>query len=173
MQQLHKRLHPSRPVPRGEDEMSHLSFLEYLEKTGGLKHAREPGLILWLLGHAIDAAAVEDIWWRSGWHYLPLRSSKVFKTEETGRWLSYCLLLQIHHWWCFRIGRMWSVHLTSRSRTWYRPAGRQRCSLMWRNSKFWQTKSRRILPQSKLPRLHLQIRSRQRRSSPGSPKGRR
>ena len=61
MQQLHKRLHPSRPVPRGEDEMGHLSFLEYLEKTGGFKHAREPGLILWLLGHAIDAAAVEDM----------------------------------------------------------------------------------------------------------------
>ena len=61
MQQLHKRLHPSRPVPKAEDEMGHLSFLEYLEKTGGFKNARESGLILWLLGHAIDAAAVEDM----------------------------------------------------------------------------------------------------------------
>ena len=61
MQQLHKRLHPSKPVPKNEDEMSHLSFLEYLEKTGGYRNARESGLVLWLLGHAIDAAAVEDL----------------------------------------------------------------------------------------------------------------
>ena len=61
MQQLHKKLYPSRPLPRSEDEMSHLSFLDYLEKTGGFKNARESGLVLWLVGHAIDAAAVEDM----------------------------------------------------------------------------------------------------------------
>lgn len=61
MQQLHKKMFPSRPLPKGEEEMSHLSFLDYLEKTGGFRNARESGLILWLVGHAIDAAAVGDM----------------------------------------------------------------------------------------------------------------
>ncbi len=61
MQQLHKKLHPSRPIPKTEGETGHLSFLEYLEKTGGYKNARESGLLMWLLGHVIDALAVEDL----------------------------------------------------------------------------------------------------------------
>lgn len=61
MQQLHKRLHPARPLPKSEDELGHLSFLEYLEKTGGFRNSRETGLILWLVGHIIDAAATEDL----------------------------------------------------------------------------------------------------------------
>ena len=61
MQQLHKKLHPSRPIPKSEGETGHLSFLEYLEKTGGYKNARESGLLMWLLGHVIDALAVEDL----------------------------------------------------------------------------------------------------------------
>ena len=61
MQQLHKRLHPAKPLPKTESELSHLSFLEYLEKTGGYRNSRETGLILWLVGHIIDAAALEDL----------------------------------------------------------------------------------------------------------------
>ena len=60
MQQLHKKLCPGKPLPKSENELGHLSFLEYLEKTGGYRSARESGLMMWLLGHAIDAAAVED-----------------------------------------------------------------------------------------------------------------
>lgn len=61
MQQLHKRLYPARPLPKSEDELGHLSFLEYLEKTGGFRNSRETGLILWLVGHIIDAEAAEDL----------------------------------------------------------------------------------------------------------------
>ena len=61
MQQLHKKLHPSRPLPKTEAELGHLSFLEYLEKTGGYRAARESGLLMWLVGHVIDALAVEDL----------------------------------------------------------------------------------------------------------------
>ena len=61
MQQLHKKLFPSRPLPRSEGELAHLSFLEYLEKTGGYRSARESGLLMWLIGHVVDALAVEDL----------------------------------------------------------------------------------------------------------------
>ena len=61
MQQLHKKLHPSRPLPKTEAELGHLSFLEYLEKTGGYRAARESGLLMWLVGHVIDALGVEDL----------------------------------------------------------------------------------------------------------------
>lgn len=60
MQQLHKKLCPGKPLPKNESELAHLSFLEYLEKTGGYRAARESGLLMWLIGHCIDAAAVED-----------------------------------------------------------------------------------------------------------------
>ena len=61
MQQLHKKLYPSRPLPKSEGELGHLSFLEYLEKTGGYRSARESGLMMWLIGHVVDALAVEDL----------------------------------------------------------------------------------------------------------------
>ena len=61
MQQVHKRMCPSRPLPKSEAELSHLSFLSYLEKTGGYKGAKEAGLLMWLLGYVIDAAAQDDM----------------------------------------------------------------------------------------------------------------
>ena len=61
MQQLHRRMYPARQVPKSVSELQHLSFLEYLKETGGYKASRETGLIMWLLGHVLDAAAVEDI----------------------------------------------------------------------------------------------------------------
>ena len=60
MVQLHKKMFPARPLPKTESELGHLSFLEYLEKTGGYRQNREAGLVMWLLGHVIDAAAAED-----------------------------------------------------------------------------------------------------------------
>ena len=61
MQQLHRRLHPSKPVPKLGSELQHLSFLDYLKDTGGYKADREMGLIMWLLGHVLDALAVDDL----------------------------------------------------------------------------------------------------------------
>ena len=61
MQQLHKKLHPSLPLPKTVDELQHLSVLTYLERSGGFKHARDSGLLMWLIGYAVDAAAVGDL----------------------------------------------------------------------------------------------------------------
>ena len=61
MQQLHKKLFPSLPLPKSVDELGHLSVLTYLERTGGYKHARDAGLLMWLLGYAVDAAAQGDL----------------------------------------------------------------------------------------------------------------
>ena len=61
MQQLHKKLFPSLPLPKTIDELGHLSVLNYLERSGGFKHHRESGLLMWLLGHTVDAAAQGDL----------------------------------------------------------------------------------------------------------------
>ena len=62
-QQLSRRMSPSLPVPRTEQEMnvSDISLLSYLEKYGGFKHQRTLGIVLWLLGHAVDNAAKGDL----------------------------------------------------------------------------------------------------------------
>jgi len=60
MQQLHRRLYPSRPVPQEEENLMSVSVLHYLERQGGYKSNRELGLVAWVLGHAIDAAAAGD-----------------------------------------------------------------------------------------------------------------
>ena len=62
MQQVHKRLNPGKPQPRVETELTNLSFLTYLERTGGYKNSREAGLLMWLLGHVIDAASENNTW---------------------------------------------------------------------------------------------------------------
>ena len=61
MQQLHKKLHPSLPLPKTVDELQHLSVLTYLERTGGFKNNRDAGLLMWLLGYVVDAAAQGDL----------------------------------------------------------------------------------------------------------------
>ena len=60
MQQLHRRLHPSRPVPQTEADLAGLLVLLCLERQGGHRSHRELGLVAWVLGHAIDAAASGD-----------------------------------------------------------------------------------------------------------------
>eukprot|EP00435_Cladocopium_sp_Y103_P009652 s39_g2.t1 len=57
MQQLHRRLHPSKPVPQTEEGLTGVSVLQYLERQGGYRSQRELGLVAWVLGHAIDSAA--------------------------------------------------------------------------------------------------------------------
>ena len=62
-QQIHKKLHPSVPVPKTEAEMTsaQLSMCTYLERTGGYKNSREAALVMWVLAHAVDAAARGDL----------------------------------------------------------------------------------------------------------------
>jgi hypothetical protein len=47
-------------VPQEEGDLMSLSVLHYLERQGGHKNNRELGLVAWVLGHAIDAAAAGD-----------------------------------------------------------------------------------------------------------------
>ena len=62
MQQVHRRLHPGRPAPKTESDLAGLSFLSYLEKNGGFRHHRDSGLLMWLMGHIMEAAATDDTW---------------------------------------------------------------------------------------------------------------
>ena len=61
-QQMHRRLFPSKPVPRTDAELqvAGLSMLQYLERFGGYRNNRETGLILWQLAHIMDAMAMAD-----------------------------------------------------------------------------------------------------------------
>ena len=61
MQQMHRRLHPGKPVPTCLDELKSLSMLTHLERQGGYKNQRETGLIMWLVGHVIDALNSDDL----------------------------------------------------------------------------------------------------------------
>eukprot|EP00438_Fugacium_kawagutii_P022540 Skav206050 [mRNA] locus=scaffold587:261914:262972:+ [translate_table: standard] len=61
LQQLHRRMHPSRPIPQREEELAQVSMLSYLERHGGYKHNRELGLVAWIVGHCMDAAAQGDL----------------------------------------------------------------------------------------------------------------
>ena len=60
LQQLHRRLQPSKPVPQAETDLQGISVLTYLERQGGYRSHRELGLVAWILGHAVDAASSGD-----------------------------------------------------------------------------------------------------------------
>ena len=62
MQQVHRRLHPGKPTPKTEADLAGLSFLTYLEKSGGFRQNRDAGLQMWLMGHIMEAAAADDVW---------------------------------------------------------------------------------------------------------------
>jgi hypothetical protein len=61
-QQIHKRMFPSRPLPKDESDLvnSGATLCGYLEKFGGYKNRAETAMIMWMLGHAMDAAASGD-----------------------------------------------------------------------------------------------------------------
>lgn len=60
MQQIHRRLHPGKIVPKTEEELGDVSMLRYLKESGGYKNQRSLGLIQWILAHAVDAIAQQD-----------------------------------------------------------------------------------------------------------------
>jgi len=58
-QQIFKRMFPSRPLPKDENELisSGVSLCHYLEKFGGYKNQSEMAMIMWMLAHSLDASA--------------------------------------------------------------------------------------------------------------------
>ena len=58
-QQMQRRMFPSRPVPKSEEEVREgsVSLYTYLERFGGFKGQRDLGLISWIVAAAVDAAS--------------------------------------------------------------------------------------------------------------------
>ena len=58
-QQLFRKMNPSMAAPKLEEDImkNPPSLLEYLERHGGFKSQRTLGIILWMLGYAMDAGA--------------------------------------------------------------------------------------------------------------------
>ena len=92
MQQVHKKLHPSRPVPKQEEELSSLSMLTYLKEHGGYRGQRELGLVMWLLGHIVDLMACQD--YEGAKEHLALMVVAVEQAATDGNWnLGYMMTL--------------------------------------------------------------------------------
>lgn len=92
--QLFRRLHPSKPVPKSVEELvqSGVSMTMYLERHGGYRHARDTGYAQWILAHAFDAAAQEDL--HSTREYLALLITAQEQSAMDGNWqLAYILSL--------------------------------------------------------------------------------
>ena len=58
-QQLFRKMNPSMAAPKLEEDIVNNppSLLEYLERHGGFKSQRTLGIVLWMLGYAVDAGA--------------------------------------------------------------------------------------------------------------------
>ena len=158
MQQLHKKLFPSLPLPKSVDELSHLSVLTYLERTGGYKHARDAGLLMWLLGYAVDAAAQGDL------HQVRERLASMMvaldQSVVDGDWSVISFRWRrIHLWRCSWTRQVLCLPLESHFRAWYLLHGRRWCSPLSKRWKYFRTKSRRMLanrPRLQIPRIHRQ-----------------
>lgn len=93
-QQIHKKLHPGRALPRSEAELGGVSMLEYLEKSGGYKNQKTLGLIQWILAHAVDAAAQEDF--AGAKEILALLAMSIEQANYDGGDWSVAYLVSLH-----------------------------------------------------------------------------
>ena len=86
LQQLHRRMFPSRALPKTEEEFqgTDLSLLQYLERFGGYKNQRETGLTLWLLGYVLDALIQNDV--AKAQEHLALTIAALEQTGVDGDW---------------------------------------------------------------------------------------
>ena len=87
VQQMHRRLHPSRPMPSTESEAAEagVSMLTYLERFGGYRQYREYGLVQWILGHAFDAILQGNVT-KAKEHLALLICSIEQATLDNGSW---------------------------------------------------------------------------------------
>ena len=87
VQQMHRRLHPSRPMPSSENDAAvrGVSMLTYLERFGGYRHHRENGLIQWILGHVFDSILHGDVA-KAKEHLALLICSIEQATMDNGSW---------------------------------------------------------------------------------------
>ena len=85
-QQMHRRLHPSKPVPRTDADLqaSNVSMLQYLERFGGYRNNRETGIVLWQVGHIMDAMAGAD--YHTAQERLALLACSLEQSALDGNW---------------------------------------------------------------------------------------
>eukprot|EP00435_Cladocopium_sp_Y103_P028659 s3041_g7.t1 len=93
-QQLYKRMNPARAVPKSATELAQadISMTSYLERYGGYKGCKETGLVMWIVAHAMDAAAQEDFY--AVKEYLALLTAALEQSALDGTWnVAYILSL--------------------------------------------------------------------------------
>ena len=93
-QQLFRRMNPTKPIPTTEEELasSGVSLTAYLERYGGYKGSRDTGLVLWILAHAMDALAAQDVY--GAREYLALLTAALEQSAMDNSWgLAYVLCL--------------------------------------------------------------------------------
>ena len=91
-QQIFKRMCPTRPLPRSEEELqgSGITLTSYLERFGGFRNKPESAMLMWLLAHCADAAASGDD--RLVKEYLALTIASVDQSVLDGNWAIASLL---------------------------------------------------------------------------------
>ena len=93
-QQLHRKLCPSRPLPKTEEDLraSGVTMCAYLEKFGGYRSKPDMGMLMWLLAHCVDAAQAGDF--RLVKEHLALTVACVEQAVLDGHWgIAYVLSL--------------------------------------------------------------------------------
>eukprot|EP00438_Fugacium_kawagutii_P020865 Skav209437 [mRNA] locus=scaffold805:194561:196087:- [translate_table: standard] len=85
-QQLFRKMHPARPVPRTEQEIaaSQVTMTSYLERFGNYKQNREGAMILWSLAHCVDCAAMDDL--QGTREHLALLCASLDQACHDGNW---------------------------------------------------------------------------------------
>ena len=93
-QQMHRKMFPAKSVPQKEENLlgSQMSMCNYLERFGNFRNAREVGMTMWVLAHAIDASAHGDH--KSCQEFLALLALALEQAATDGDWrIAYHLTL--------------------------------------------------------------------------------
>eukprot|EP00438_Fugacium_kawagutii_P023075 Skav201173 [mRNA] locus=scaffold65:778929:780470:- [translate_table: standard] len=93
-QQTYRRMNPGRPIPKTEVELQQAgtTMTAYLERSGGYRGNREAALVMWMVAHAVDAAAVGDVHMTR--EYLALLAVSMEQSVMDGGWsIAYLLSL--------------------------------------------------------------------------------
>ena len=85
-QQLYKRMCPTKPIPKSEDELagSGVSMIGSLERFGVFRNKPEAAMLMRLLAHCVDAAANGDMHLVK--EYLALTVTSVDQSCLDGNW---------------------------------------------------------------------------------------
>lgn len=93
-QQMHRKMFPAKVVPAKEEDLlgAQVGMCTYLERFGNFRNCREVGMTMWVLSHAVDAAAQGDL--HQCREFLALLSFALEQVALDGDWrLAYHLTL--------------------------------------------------------------------------------